>query len=86
MVSKLKNSLYKPCCCQSTHICLPVQNISDFKWVSPVSTGNSSSVALSIPNFSAERLQAKKVGKESELCDSGPKLVKFQRSNTLMSY
>lgn len=51
-----------------------------------MSTGNSSSVALSIPNFSAEGLQAKKVGKESELCDSGPKLVKFQRSNTLMSY
>lgn len=47
-------------------------------------TGDSCSVAHSIPNFSAEK--AKKLGKDSELCDSGPNLVKFQRSNTIMSY
>lgn len=86
MVSKLQNRLQKPCCCQSTYICLPVQNISDFKWISPVGTGDFSSVTLSIPNFSAEKPQAKKEGKWSELCDSRAKLVKFQRSNTLMSY
>lgn len=46
-------------------------------------TGDSCSVAHSICNFSAEK--AKKLGKDSELCDSEPNLVKFQRSNTLMS-
>lgn len=83
MVCKLKNSHHLPSCCQSAHICSPVQNISNFKLVFLVGIGNFCSASYLNKQFLSQDYKQKKVENESEFCDSGPELGKFEISNIL---